>query len=302
MRFIDLFCGIGGFRLGLEKLGHECVFSCDIDDKAREAYQANFGDMPHGDITSLLNDDVPPHDILCGGFPCQPFSIAGHKKGFDDIRGGLIDDVLRITRHHKPQTILLENVARFKTMNGGYDFRAIEGEFESLGYHSYPMILNSAAYGIPQSRKRLYWLLRLECCGVPVLEQKPLNPLERFLEDDASADLFIKTHHTLIAKTTRSPYLKMVGFFNKNRQGMRVYSPEGVASTQVANGGGWGAKTGLYLIGDKIRRLSIVEQKRVMGFPDDWIVSEGNQGRRQLGNAVIPQMVSLVLDLCHART
>jgi len=114
-KFIDLFAGIGGMRIAFEKVGGECVFSSEWDKFAQQTYAANFGDTPHGDITQVELTDVPRHDILIGGFPCQPFSHAGLKRGFEDTRGTLFFDVARIIDHRKPSMVLLENVKGFTT-------------------------------------------------------------------------------------------------------------------------------------------------------------------------------------------
>src|SRR5512135_3270917 len=108
--FIDLFAGIGGFRIALEKAGAKCVFSSEINQYACKVYESNFNEKPSGDITKIKEQEIPPHDILCGGFPCQAFSTIGMKKGFSDTRGTLFFEVVRIARHHKPKIILLENV------------------------------------------------------------------------------------------------------------------------------------------------------------------------------------------------
>ncbi len=119
MKFIDLFAGIGGFRYALENLGATCVFSCEWDKFCRESYKLNFNEIPHGDITQINEKDIPKHDILCAGFPCQPFSVSGKQKGFNDTRGTLFFDIARIVKYHKPKIILLENVKNLKAHNGG---------------------------------------------------------------------------------------------------------------------------------------------------------------------------------------
>ena len=111
--FIDLFCGIGGFRFALEDLGHDCVFTSDNDPHAQQTYELNFGETPFGDITALNALGIPPHDVLCAGFPCQPFSISGKQLGFEDARGTLLYQVLRIAEFHQPRILFLENVKNF---------------------------------------------------------------------------------------------------------------------------------------------------------------------------------------------
>jgi DNA (cytosine-5)-methyltransferase 1 len=113
-RYIDLFCGIGGFHLALSSFGADCVFASDIKQEAKKVYANNFGLVPQGDITKIAAEKIPPHEILCGGFPCQPFSVSGHGKGFEDKNGKLFFEIIRIAKHHKPQVIFLENVANLE--------------------------------------------------------------------------------------------------------------------------------------------------------------------------------------------
>ena len=150
--FIDLFCGIGGFRLALEANGCRCVFSSDIDKHARSTYAANFGEKPSGDITKIGTEEIPDFDILCGGFPCQTFSIAGKKKGFeDDTRGKLFFEILRVLQAKRPRMFLLENVKNFVS----YSAPAVQA-LEELGYQVHTAVLNSADFGLPQNRQRWY--------------------------------------------------------------------------------------------------------------------------------------------------
>ena len=125
MTFIDLFAGIGGFRYALSSFGCKCVFSSEWDKYCRESYNLNFGETPYGDITIIDEKDIPKFDILCAGFPCQPFSISGKQKGFDDTRGTLFFDIVRIVCYHKPKIIFLENVKNLKAHNGGATFEVI---------------------------------------------------------------------------------------------------------------------------------------------------------------------------------
>ena len=117
--FIDLFCGIGGFHSALSSLGGQCVFASDIDKHAAESYKKNYGIVPYGDITKIDVKSIPNHDIICAGFPCQPFSISGNQKGFDDPRGKLFFNVVEIAKHHKPKVIFLENVKNFEKHDKG---------------------------------------------------------------------------------------------------------------------------------------------------------------------------------------
>ncbi|MES2013993.1 MAG: DNA (cytosine-5-)-methyltransferase [Pseudomonadota bacterium] len=157
MKFIDLFSGLGGFHVGLKNNGHECVFSCEIDESLRDLYEVNHGIKPHDDIRTVKEDDVPHHDILCAGFPCQPFSLAGKKKGAKCPESGkLIDHVLRIAKHHKPKFILLENVPNVLTIANGQFWDYVRTSFESIGYNIDYRIISPVDLGIPQNRKRVF--------------------------------------------------------------------------------------------------------------------------------------------------
>ena len=156
-RFIDLFCGIGGFRLALERLGTKCVFSSDIDVFAQQTYFDNFGEKPLGDITQIEAKDIPSFDILTAGFPCQPFSYAGLCKGFEDqTRGTLFFDVCRILAYHRPKMFFLENVKGLVSHNGGNTIKVILDNLKELGYDIHWKVLSSLDFGLPQKRERWY--------------------------------------------------------------------------------------------------------------------------------------------------
>ena len=155
-KFIDLFCGLGGIRIPFAELGGESVFSSDIDKYARITYEHNFNEIPWGDITKIDEKDIPSFDILLAGFPCQPFSNAGLKKGFDDTRGTLFFDILRITKYHKPKVLFLENVKGFKNHNKGTTFNIIKENLENLGYQVNSKVLTAKNFGVPQNRERIY--------------------------------------------------------------------------------------------------------------------------------------------------
>jgi DNA (cytosine-5)-methyltransferase 1 len=157
-KFIDLFCGIGGFHRALANLGGECVFASDIDKRCQDVYEQNFGLRPVGDICAIRSEDVPDHDVLCGGFPCQPFSNAGHRGAFDDTRGTLFQEIARLVRDKKPKVLLLENVKGIKNIQGGHVYRTILGVFESLGYTMTDVVLSPDKFGVPQRRERVYFL------------------------------------------------------------------------------------------------------------------------------------------------
>jgi len=157
MRFIDLFAGLGGFHLALTRLGHRCVFACEIDDRLRDLYKKNFGFRPHGDVRKLKLKDIPSHDILCAGFPCQPWSKAGEQQGLDCPRwGDLFHHVLRVLKKHKPKYFILENVPNLKFHAKGETWKAMKAELESAGYCVDDRRLSPHLFGIPQVRERIY--------------------------------------------------------------------------------------------------------------------------------------------------
>lgn len=156
IRFIDLFAGIGGIRLAFKSKFTECVYSSEWDKFAQQTYSANFGDIPDGDITKVNPRDIPQFDLLLAGFPCQPFSNAGLKLGFEDTRGTLFFDVARIIKHHKPAMVLLENVKGFAKHDKGNTMRVVTGILEQLGYNVSSKILNAKHFGLPQNRERIY--------------------------------------------------------------------------------------------------------------------------------------------------
>ena len=155
-RFIDLFAGIGGIRLGFESVGGHCVFSSEFDEPACATYEANFGEHPAGDITKIDAEDIPDFDILLGGFPCQAFSIIGKKEGFaNETCGTLFFDIERILKEKKPSAFMLENVRNLVAHDGGNTFKTIKEHLEALGYNVYAKVLNALDYGVPQKRERI---------------------------------------------------------------------------------------------------------------------------------------------------
>jgi DNA (cytosine-5)-methyltransferase 1 len=153
--FIDLFAGIGGFRLALEKLNGKCVFSSEIDEECSKTYAVNFGEYPSGDITKIKPSAIPRHDILCAGFPCQPFSISGRMKGFNDTRGTLFFNILEIVKEKKPKVVFLENVKHLKDHDGKKTLKIIIKHLEELGYKTEWHILNVKDFGLAQNRERI---------------------------------------------------------------------------------------------------------------------------------------------------
>ena len=189
-RFIDLFCGIGGFHQAMKSLGGECVFACDIDEDCRKTYQANYGLTPIGDITKVDATDIPAHDVLCGGFPCQAFSKAGNRLGFDDsTKGTLFFDICRILEFHHPQYALLENVRNLASHDHGKTWSVIHDRLEALGYNLLPepVIFSPHYIGIPQRRERVF----IMCVRKDVGEVSPFE-LEKDLMKPCTIDSILQ--------------------------------------------------------------------------------------------------------------
>lgn len=155
-KFIDLFAGIGGIRIPFDELGGECVFSSEIDKFARQTYQTNFNQEPHGDITKIDPKDIPHHDLLIAGFPCQPFSQAGKKRGFDDRRGEMFFYIAEILNYHRPQAILLENVKGFQNHDKGRTLKMVVAILQKLNYKIFYQVLSATNFNLPQNRQRIY--------------------------------------------------------------------------------------------------------------------------------------------------
>ncbi|MCM1111403.1 MAG: DNA cytosine methyltransferase [Clostridium sp.] len=192
-RFIDLFCGIGGFHQAMVPLGGRCVFACDIDTDCRKTYKANYGIEPAGDITKVRADEIPAHDVLCAGFPCQAFSKAGKRLGFEDeTKGTLFFDVCRILEYHKPKYALLENVRNLASHDNGNTWRVIHDKLVELGYNLLPepVIFSPHYFGIPQHRERVYIMcVRSDIGDIPpfVFDKKefPECSIDDILQEDS---------------------------------------------------------------------------------------------------------------------
>ncbi len=306
MRFIDLFAGIGGFRYGLEKANKNvnaknklynrrkllqrnnnrtvlqetqkttctCVYSNEFNKYANSVYRRHYGKCDQRDIRKVQASEIPDHDLLCSGFPCQSFSIAGKRGGFKDTRGTLFFEIARILQQKQPSYCLLENVKGLLSHQNGRTFQTILTTLDELGYDLQWQVLNSKNFGVLQNRERVFIIGHLR------RKRRPkVFPIRR------------KTPATLEKIIDGS-------------QGMRVYKTK-LSTTVSARGGGWGAKTGLYQIniGDdfKIRRLTPLECERLQGYPENWTkygldgekISD-TQRYRQLGNAVTTTVVEAI--------
>lgn len=303
--FIDLFAGIGGFHLALSSFGAKCVFASEWDKDAKKIYEYNFKIEPQGDITKIHEDKIPTHDILCAGFPCQAFSISGKQKGFEDSRGTLFFDVARIAKKHQPKLIMLENVKNFETHDNGNTLKIVLKTLEEIGYKTHYKVLNSSDFNIPQKRERIYLIAirnDLKAQFNFPTGTKELVTLEDFLGDNeenlekAKIDKPIKWNDKdeqefIPNKTNR------MGIYSKGGQGERVYSTKGHAITLSAQGGGIGAKTGMYKVGNIVRKLTPRECARISGFPEEFtIASNSNTAYKQFGNTVVVNVLQAITE------
>jgi DNA (cytosine-5)-methyltransferase 1 len=310
-KFIDLFAGIGGFHYALKSFGAEAVFASEIDTKAATVYEQNHGLKPHGDITQIEVADVPKHDILCGGFPCQAFSISGKQKGFEDTRGTLFFDIARIVNHHQPKILLLENVKNFVRHNDGKTLKTVISTLENLNYQVFHQVLNTSNFGLPQNRERVYIVGFHKDFPINKFEfpnKKIISSLQEILENNPDDGKVIERPDMEIYKdfeATRNLFGDLelpnrpiqIGKVNKGGQGERIYHSLGHAITLSAYGGGAGSKTGLYQINHQIRKLSPRECARLQGFPENFILPKSvTEAHRQFGNSVSINVLQHIIE------
>lgn len=302
--FIDLFAGIGGMRIAFQNLGGKCVFSSEWDRHAQITYESNFGEIPFGDITKINEKDIPEHDILVAGFPCQAFSIAGRRGGFEDTRGTLFFDVARILKEKQPKAFFLENVKGLANHARGKTLKVILNTLrDDLNYYvPDPQIVNAKDFGVPQNRERIFIVgfrkdigvtnfkypepIKKEVCVKDILEERPV-----------SVKYYLSTRYleTLIEHKKRHES-KGNGF------GYEIIPPDGIANAIVV--GGMGRERNLII--DKrltdftpvtnikgevnkegIRRMTPREWARLQGFPDSFIIKVSDaQAYKQFGNSV----------------
>ena len=291
-KFIDLFAGIGGMRIAFDSAGGECVFSSEWDRFAQQTYAANFGETPAGDIGKIDARDIPKFDVLLAGFPCQPFSSIGKRQGFEHpTQGTLFYDIVRIIQHHKPKMFLLENVAGLTTHDGGETLRVILETLDELGYTVKSKILNSADFGVPQYRERIYlvgkrksWKKKREF-QFPEPTRNKVG-IGKYIESDVQGyEISKHLQSTYIYKlddgrpqvvnpTSDFPVKTLVSTYHKIQR---------LTGTFVADG-----PTGL-------RLLTVNECKAVMGFPKSFKVPVSRtQMYRQFGNSVAVPVVKKI--------
>jgi DNA (cytosine-5)-methyltransferase 1 len=326
IRYIDLFSGLGAFHTAFNSMPHrfECVLACDIDAGSRAIYKANYGLEPHGDIRTLDPQTIPDFEILCAGFPCQPFSIAGNGEGFNDkVKGNLFYDILKIIDTKNPPMCILENVKNLKTHDAGKTYKTIETELVKRNYSVSSEVINSADYGSPQARQRIFIVATKGKPFTIPTPTKTTSPVSTIIDLNNTKDELNRKRYLLKAKPTKTkvdpskPHILYDIYpvlsdekkqalelakeeLKKNgknpesldkggRQGERVYSINSVGVTVCASSGGPGAKTGLYKVGEGIRRLSVKETLGMFGFPQDYKFPDvkSEDALYYLGNSIV---------------
>ncbi|MCI6381069.1 MAG: DNA cytosine methyltransferase [Fusobacterium mortiferum] len=314
IKFIDLFAGIGGFRLALEKIGFECVFSAEIDKHACEVYKENFGDDPYCDVTKLDAKIIPDFDLLCAGFPCQAFSISGKMKGFyDDTRGTLFFDICRILKEKQPKAFILENVQNLEKHDKGNTLRVMLDNLHQLGYTVNYQVLNAREFNSPQNRERIILVGNRE--GIhfdfSLIERQEPKAMKYYLDKEGDFEYLKPEEYTLIENYKQQPKsgLIFIGYRNKkmrtvgvregtehlsrvHKQPNRIYSAEGshpTIASQETSGRYW-----IYTDG-KVRKLTQDECFRFMGFPCNFKrVGLKSKLYERIGNSVCVNMIEAI--------
>lgn len=294
LKFIDLFCGIGGFRVAMDEACKEndiisdCVFSSDIDTFCQDSYEANFGHRPTGDITQVDEKDIPDHDILFAGFPCQPFSIIGQMQGFSDIRGTLFFDIARILKHKQPKAFILENVKQLVGHDKGRTLKVILKTLQDLGYEVHYAVLNALDYGLPHKRERVIIVGHQQpiyfSFPSPI---RPFKPLSEIIEKRVDSKYYASEYIMEKRKKKHQSAYKL-SIWHENKAGNICSYPYSCALRAGASYN--------YLLVNGERRLTPREMLRLQGFPDSYkIVVNDSQARKQAGNAVPVNMVKAVI-------
>lgn len=308
--FIDLFSGIGGFRIPMQEIGGKCVFSSEFNEHAQRSYELNFGEVPFGDITQLDLEIVPKHDVLCAGFPCQPFSISGKRKGFEDTRGTLIYHVFSIIEKRQPKVVLLENVKHLLYHDQKRTLGTIIRHLEELGYTISQQVLNASDFGIPQNRERIIIVgHQKKKFDFSQLQTKAKPVLKDFLDQNNEFEFLQEPYTILQEMKTQKSGLIFAGYRNKtirkagvrpntehlsrvHKQPNRIYSTEGIhpaLPSQESSGRFW-----IYHE-NQVRKLTIEECYRIMGFPPNFrLIHNRSELYKQIGNSVAIPMIKEV--------
>jgi DNA (cytosine-5)-methyltransferase 1 len=312
VKYIDLFCGLGAFHTAFNRnnilqneVKYTCVLASDINEGVRKIYEENYGIKPEGDINKINIDTMPDFDILCAGFPCQPFSIAGNQKGFQDkTRGNLFYKILEIIDRKQPETLMLENVKNLHTIHKGETFKIIKNELETRGYNISYKVIDSRYYNSPQSRQRIYIICNKNTEYIFREIKNPIVPVSTII-DNSITDFFDYTKKYKLEKCSGKSMMKSKLINIKSgkggRQGERIYDITKYGPTICASSGGPGAKTGLYDFNGKIRTLSVAETLKMFGFNETYkfeCLSNKKDMLFYLGNSIVINVVEeLIKDL-----
>jgi DNA (cytosine-5)-methyltransferase 1 len=314
--FIDLFAGIGGIRIAMQNIGGKCVYSSEWNGQAQKTYLANYGEMPFGDITKDITKSYIPDgfDVLCAGFPCQPFSISGKQKGFEDTRGTLFFDICTIVTQKWPKVIFLENVKHLVHHNGGHTLHTILTKLEDLGYNVSWSVLNGLDFGVPQNRERIIIIAsRKGKFNFDKIQKKPRTHLIDFLDVQGNFEYLSPNEYTLLENPKEQDSgLIFAGYRNKSirkagvrpgtehlsrvhKQPNRIYSVYGVHPTlpsQESSG-----RFFILTVDGRVRKLTINECWRIMGFPESYRkISPVGEQYKQIGNSVCIPMIEAVAN------
>jgi len=296
IRFIDLFAGIGGFRYAIQNVGKkldvpvECVFSSEIDKECQRSYQENFGEIPKGDITQIVAENIADHDILLAGFPCQPFSIIGNLKGFEDARGTLFFDIARILAAKKPAAFVLENVKLLVAHNKGKTIKRIMETLKELGYHTIYKVLNAIDFGLPQKRERVFIVGFRQPLFFNWPDKKiPMKPLHDILEKNVPKQYYASEHIRQKRLTKHQNLSSITTIWHENKAGHISVYPFSCALRAGASYN--------YLLVNGERRLTSREMLRLQGFPEIFkIICSYTQTRKQAGNSLPVPVAQAVIE------
>ena len=303
LKAIDLFAGVGGIRLGFKQVFKdkiEFVFASELDKFAGQTYHANFNDMPHGDITQIEAKDIPPHDIILAGFPCQAFSVAGLRKGFEDTRGTLFFDVVRIAKHHRPKLIFLENVKGFKNHDKGNTFKVVKQTLENLGYCVYADIVNAKNFGVPQNRERIYIIAILNKFNQDAnIDFDELKKIKKISKVGDILQNQVDEKYTISDKLWAGHQRRKLEHKKKgNGFGYSMFNAQsGHTSTISARYYKDGSEILIEQTDKNPRKLTPREAGRLQGFPDSFVIPVSDvQAYKQFGNSVAVPVIHALAE------
>jgi DNA (cytosine-5)-methyltransferase 1 len=293
--FIDLFAGIGGMRIAFQRVGGQCVFTSEWDKFAAETYRTNFGDVPAGDITKIPIDEIPKHNVLVAGFPCQPFSNAGLKLGFEDTRGTLFFDVARIIEARRPELVLLENVKGFAIHDKGRTHQVVVRVLEELGYKVSSKILNASDFGLPQNRERIYIVAIRSDLPRADNFQFPKPPKKETRVGDV-LESRVDRKYTLSDKLWRGHQRRLREHRARgNGFGYSLFGRESIRTSTISARYYKDGSEILIKTSGNPRKITPREAARLQGFPESFLIPVSDtQAYKQFGNSVAVPVVEAI--------